>query len=96
MVEKSRFHDLHLQDWFSRFNVAYRRCTTKLLDTLVHDNLVLHTVQEICDFDGWRRWMHTRMLLPVEHHRRPLGEALAANVTYVRPLADMGQQVNLL
>lgn len=40
--------------------------------------------------------MNARMLLPMQHHRRPLGEALAANVTDVGSLADVGQQMDLL
>lgn len=40
--------------------------------------------------------MHTGVLLPVQHHRRPLGEALAANVADVGSLADVGEQMNFL
>lgn len=67
-----------------------------LLDILVHDNFVLHTVQQIRDFDGWRRRVHTRMLLPMQHHRRSLGEALTADIADVRSFPDVGQQMDLL
>lgn len=40
--------------------------------------------------------MHTRMLLPVQHHRRPLSEALAANIADIRSFPDVGQQMDLL
>lgn len=71
-------------------------CTRESLGTFIHNNFVLYAVQEIRNFDGRRRWMHARMLFSVQHHRRPLGEALATNVTYVRPLADVGKQMNFL
>lgn len=71
-------------------------CRRESLGTFIHNNFVLHAVQEIRDFDGRRRWMHAGMLLSVQHHRRALGEALAANVADVRPLADVGEQVDLL
>lgn len=40
--------------------------------------------------------MHARMLLPVQHHRRTLSEALPANVTDVGSLAHVSQQMDLL
>lgn len=40
--------------------------------------------------------MHAGMFLSVQHHRRPLGEALTANVADVRSLADVGKQMDFL
>lgn len=40
--------------------------------------------------------MHPRMLPPMQHHRRPLREALSADVADVGPFPDMGQQMDLL
>lgn len=40
--------------------------------------------------------MNSRMFSAVQHHRRPLREALSTDVANVRSFAYVGQQMNLL